>query len=82
MTPTCECEREFSFAKFSKVQSSDNYWQEFIQRYIASIHSIIGHIDLRAGSDTASMEVVEDELEALRSRVEELNDEVYSTLSS
>lgn len=54
---------------------SDDSWHIFMKRFAASVQHITGQeLDVKAVSDSDS--IVELELEALRSKVEELSDEV------
>ena len=48
-----------------------------MKRFASSVQHITGQeIDVKAASDSDSMNIVEQELEELRSKVEELSDEV------
>ncbi|KAG6910997.1 hypothetical protein DXG01_006051 [Tephrocybe rancida] len=54
--------------------SSDDSWQIFMKRFAASVQHITGQeLDVKAATDSDS--IVEQELEELRSQVEELSDE-------
>lgn len=57
------------------LDNFDDSWHVFMNRFAASVQHITGQeLEVRAASESPS-EVVEEELEALRARVEELNDE-------
>ena len=48
-----------------------------MKRFTASVQHITGQeLDVKAASDASALDVVEEELDALRSKVEELSDEV------
>jgi diaphanous 1 len=50
-----------------------------MKRFSASVQHITGQeLDVRAASEDDSMSVVEEELESLRAKVDELSDEVTS----
>ena len=50
-----------------------------MKRFAASVEHITGQeLDVRAASEDGSMTVVEEELESLRAKVDELSDEVSS----
>jgi len=54
---------------------SDDSWHVFITRFAASVQHITGQeLEVKAASDSDS--IIEQELEALRTKVEELSDEV------
>lgn len=56
------------------ISHSDDSWHLFIKRFAASVQFITGQeLDVKAAE---SRDVVEQELEGLRSKVEELNNEV------
>jgi hypothetical protein len=76
------CERFSTPAASSQqfiVVLSDDSWHVFITRFAASVQHITGQeLEVKAVSDSDT--VIEQELEALRSKVEELNDEVFMSL--
>ena len=57
---------------------SDHNWHLFLKRFATSVQEITGQeLEVReAGESDGSREIVEQELEELRSKVEELTDEV------
>ncbi|KAF8179057.1 hypothetical protein K438DRAFT_1258290 [Mycena galopus ATCC 62051] len=55
-------------------------WHVFMKHFAASVVHITGQeLEVRAASDTASSTIVEQELESLRTKYEELNDESCGT---
>jgi diaphanous 1 len=64
-------------------RTSDDSWHTFMKRFAASVQHITGQeLDVKAASDSDSINVVEEELETLRTKVEELSDEVSSITST
>jgi diaphanous 1 len=60
---------------------SDDSWHIFMKRFAASVVHITGQeLDVKAASDTASSSIVEEELETLRTKYEELSDEVCGSV--
>ena len=58
------------------VVCSDDNWHLFLTRFAASVQHITGQeLEVKAASDNVPMNIVEQELEDLRSKVEELSDE-------
>ena len=56
---------------------SDDSWRVFLKRYATSIQHITGQeVEVKALGETSSRDIVEQELESLRLKVEELSDEV------
>jgi diaphanous 1 len=50
-----------------------------LKRFAASVQHITGQeLEVKAASDNNQLNIIEQELEALRTKVEELNDEVSS----
>jgi hypothetical protein len=69
----------FSKAQFSNKCSSlsDDSWHVFLKKFAVSVQHITGQeLEVRAASDSNSRDIVEQELEELRIKVEELSDEV------
>ena len=80
------CEFSFHPACYSVdhalVSLSDDSWHLFMKRFAASVQHITGQeLEVKAASDTNSMTIVEQQLEELRSQVEELSDEVGIALN-
>lgn len=58
------------------MSSSDDNWRVFMKRFASSVQHITGQtVDVVVGGGSPR-EVVEEELEVLRAKVEELSDEV------
>lgn len=56
---------------------SDDSWHLFMMRFANSVQHITGQeLEVKAASDSDSMTVVEQEMDGLRTKVEELSDEV------
>lgn len=74
---TCKCFRRSERTSSQRIRlSSDDSWHTFIKRIAASVQHITGQeLQIKSVSDADSGSVVE-EVEALRSKVEELSDEV------
>lgn len=61
---------------------SDDSWHLFMMRFVDSVQHITGQeLEVKAASDSGSMVVVEQEMETLRAKVEELSDEVSGGLN-
>lgn len=76
--------QHFFFSKSSygvlNFQTSDDSWHIFMTRFAASVVHITGQeLEVKAVSDNASSTIVEQELESLRTKYEELSDEVHAT---
>jgi hypothetical protein len=67
----------YIFLEFdSEVFISDDSWHVFLKRFAASVEHITGQeLEVKAASGSDSSTVVEQELETLRTQVEELSDE-------
>lgn len=62
---------------------SDDSWHLFMMRFTNSVQHITGQeLEVRAVSEIDSITVVEQELETLRTRVDELSDEVSGSIST
>jgi diaphanous 1 len=62
---------------------SDDSWHLFMMRFANSVQHITGQeLEVRAVSDSDSMGIVEHEMEALRTKVDELSDEVSDSIST
>jgi diaphanous 1 len=62
---------------------SDNSWHLFMIRFANSVQHITGQeLEVRVISDSDQMTVVEQEMEALRTKVDELSDEVSDSIST
>lgn len=60
---------------------SDDSWHTFMKRFASSVEHITGQeLDVHPASRGDSLVVVEQELEELRAKVEELSDEVGPSL--
>jgi hypothetical protein len=56
---------------------SDDSWRTFLKRYAISVQHITGQeVEVKALGESSSSDIVEQELESLRLKVEELSDEV------
>ena len=56
---------------------SDDGWRVFLKRFATSVQHITGQeVEVKALGETSSSDIVEQELESLRLKVEELSDEV------
>ena len=56
---------------------SDDNWRVFLKRFASSVQDITGQeIDVKVPGDRNSRQIVEEELEVLRLKVDELSDEV------
>ncbi len=59
------------------ITYSDDSWHIFMKRFVASVSHITGQeLEVKAASE--SDHIVEEELESLRTKVEELSDEVHT----
>lgn len=59
---------------------SDDSWHIFMKRFATSVQHITGQeLEVRAAMDSDSFNIVEQELEELRSKVEELSEEVSTS---
>jgi hypothetical protein len=57
--------------------SSGESWHGFLKRFATSVQHITGQeLDINDSSSQVSSHLVEEELESLRNKVEELSDEV------
>lgn len=54
---------------------SDESWRAFLKRFAASVQHITGQ-EVEVQTPTERLSLVDDEIEALHTRVEKLNDEV------
>lgn len=60
---------------------SDDSWHVFMKRFAASVVHITGQdLEVKTVSESASSTIVEQELESLRTKYEELSDEVSTPL--
>ena len=66
----------YSKAEFCRT-TSDGQWQPFMRQFANSIRHIVHDIDKSISID-GDHPIVEDELESLRSKVDELTEEVSS----
>lgn len=78
------CQR-ILFGKLALVLTSlgcsDDSWHVFMKRFAASVVHITGQeLEVKAASESASSTLVEQELESLRTKYEELSDEVCDML--
>ena len=56
---------------------SDDSWRVFLKRFATSVQHITGQeVEVKVLGETSSSDIVEQELESLRLKVEELSDEV------
>jgi len=56
---------------------SDDSWRVFLKRYATSVRHITGQeVEVKALGETSPSDIIEQELESLRLKVEELSDEV------
>lgn len=56
---------------------SDDSWHTFMKRFAGSVQHITGQeLEVLTGRDSDSLTIVEEELEDLRAKVDELSDEV------
>lgn len=56
---------------------SDDNWQSFLKRFATSVQHITGQqLEIKAASDGVAMSIFEEEVESLRTKVDELSEEV------
>jgi hypothetical protein len=73
------CKSFFTFCADSNINMffSDDSWHLFMMRFANSVQHITGQeLEVKAASGSDSMTIVEQEIEALRTKVDELSDEV------
>ena len=67
------------FPALCSLCSSDESWRVFLKRFATSVQHITGQeIEVKSPGESDSRDIIEQELEALRLRVDELSDEVHS----
>lgn len=65
----------FNFCGHSVVIISDESWHAFLKRFATSVQHITRQ-DIGVKQETSSLEIVKQELEMLRAKVDQLTDEV------
>lgn len=75
----CECCRVSSQVICNeRFDASGENWHEFLKRFATSVQHVTGkELSIDEASHHVSSQIVEEELEELRNKVEQLSDEVF-----